>query len=232
MLVFMLWNITSPYVAFLSLTPSFRANLHLHGIMLTVSTFSILTFILTYNIEQFMRRKFVAATTMQLQKQRFENEKNRTQTLLMNIIPEHFISLLKDGSTNGLYTRPYGTMSVLQSNMVSFTEYASSVDSKSIVELLHTMFSKFDEIATQYELEKVKTIGDTYLVVSYMHSDNGARIVTMGMEMLNSIEEINKQFNWKIKIRIGCCTDRATLAVLGDTKNKYATNIEYLTHFI
>ena len=95
-----------------------------------------------------------------------EQERNRSEKLLHNIIPKSIADQLKKDSK--LISMDNPEISVLFADIVSFTVMSEKTSSEKIVGFLNDMFSKFDDLTESYGVEKIKTIGDSYMVVAGM----------------------------------------------------------------
>ncbi|MEZ5015693.1 MAG: adenylate/guanylate cyclase domain-containing protein [Flavipsychrobacter sp.] len=150
-------------------------------------------------------------------------EKNKSEELLLNILPEEVASELKEkGSADAMY---FDEVTVLFTDFVNFTEAGERMTSQELVDELHACFKAFDEIAEKYDIEKIKTIGDAYLAVcglptaNKLHAEN---IVKTAQEirdfMLKRRSEIgNKTF----EIRIGVHTGEVVAGIVGVKKFAY-----------
>ncbi len=96
--------------------------------------------------------------------QRLVYEKERSEQLLRNILPDEIADLLKDSSAT--IANHYAQASVLFADIVDFTPLASQLSPKEVVSVLNEVFSYFDMLAEKYGVEKIKTIGDCYMVAA------------------------------------------------------------------
>ncbi len=90
-------------------------------------------------------------------------EKNKSDHLLLNILPEDIASELK--SKGYCEARQYGPVSILFTDFVDFTKYSETVTPSNLISELHHYFQFFDDIMEKYGMEKIKTIGDAYMAV-------------------------------------------------------------------
>ncbi|GAA4414981.1 hypothetical protein GCM10023187_45080 [Nibrella viscosa] len=111
-------------------------------------------------------------------------EKDRSEALLLNILPEEIAEELKEkGHVNA---REYNLVSILFTDFKSFTQTAEQMTPQQLVEEIHTCFKAFDLIAEKYQVEKIKTIGDAYMAAGGIpHADDRSltNIVLAGLEM-------------------------------------------------
>ena len=111
-----------------------------------------------------------------------------SERLLVNVLPGSVAERLKGGETP--IADAYADATVLFADLVGFTPLASTLSPPETVELLDRLFSAFDELAERHGLEKIKTIGDAYMVVGGVpegSTDHPARVVAMGLDMLRAV---------------------------------------------
>lgn len=111
-------------------------------------------------------------------------EKDRSEALLLNILPEEIAEELKEkGHVNA---REYNLVSILFTDFKSFTQTAEKMSPQSLVEEINTCFKAFDLITEKYQIEKIKTIGDAYMAAGGIpHADDNSlkNVVLAGIEM-------------------------------------------------
>ncbi|MEO0685860.1 MAG: adenylate/guanylate cyclase domain-containing protein, partial [Cyanobacteria bacterium J06649_11] len=118
----------------------------------------------------------------------------------------------------------FDDVTVLFADIVGFTKIANSVSAKTLVNLLNQIFSVFDRLSLKYGLEKIKTIGDAYMLVGGLPTrrDNHPQAVaSMALEMQNAIGAFNKRNNLDLSIRIGMHTGSVVAGVIGLQKFTY-----------
>lgn len=150
------------------------------------------------------------------------------QLLLLNILPEEVAQELQ---ANGIATpRYYERASVLFTDFKGFTKLAENLSPWEVVSELNDYFMAFDDIIEKYELEKIKTIGDSYMCAGGIPSENESHLVNIikaGLEMQEYISARNKERSEanmpKWDIRIGINTGPLVAGVVG--KKKYAYDI-------
>ena len=102
--------------------------------------------------------------TDQKEKERaLEASKARSETLLLNVLPAAIAEDLK--LNGGPIADYYDDVTILLSDIVGFTALSSTISASELVDMLNRIFSMFDELADRYRLEKIKTIGDAYMLV-------------------------------------------------------------------
>ncbi|MDH5258278.1 MAG: hypothetical protein OEX07_09715 [Gammaproteobacteria bacterium] len=168
-----------------------------------------------YTIERYYRRDFVNKKLLQLEKR--ENEK-----LLLNILPKHIADELK--SNSGTIAKDYDQITVLFTDLVGFSALSKNHSAQEIVTMLNEIFSLFDGLTDKYELEKIKTIGDAYMVTSNLRNpDNESvlRVADFALEIKTVIDQYNKDAGQSIQLRTGIHTGSAVAGVIGVKKFVY-----------
>ncbi|HEY9808601.1 MAG TPA: adenylate/guanylate cyclase domain-containing protein [Halomicronema sp.] len=149
-------------------------------------------------------------------------EQEQSEKLLLNILPEPIADRLKQGSTS--IADIFANVTVLFSDIVGFTELSSQRSPSEIVGLLNQIFSRFDELAEKHKLEKIKTIGDAYMVVGglpHHRSDHAEAIVEMALDMLDAVSEFKTLDGKPLSIRIGINSGPVVAGVIGIKKFIY-----------
>ncbi|MEZ4954635.1 MAG: adenylate/guanylate cyclase domain-containing protein [Saprospiraceae bacterium] len=156
------------------------------------------------------------------------SERNRAEGLLLNILPAAIAYELKE---KGAATpKHYDAVSVLFTDFEGFTAIAATMPPEEVVKELNECFMKFDEIAEKYHLEKIKTIGDSYMCAGGLPVKNNTHpfdAVSAGKEILAYIDQRNERLQAQGKkpwpIRIGIHTGELVAGVVG--KRKFAYDI-------
>ena len=160
------------------------------------------------------------------QKEELEVEKKKSDELLLNILPKDAAEELKlRGKAS---PKHFGRVSVLFTDFVGFTKITEQVSHDKLVEELDRYFIRFDEIIEGYNLEKIKTVGDSYMCAAGLRTDapnNSVSIVLAGLEMQRFIHDANigKQIKGDIvwKLRVGINTGSIIAGVVGKKKFTY-----------
>ena len=100
-------------------------------------------------------------------------------------------------------------MTVLFADIVGFTEFSESVSAEALVAVLNDIFTRFDRIADSRGLEKIKTIGDAYMVAAGLPdpvADHTSRAAHMALDMMEEIDGFNVHGSYNLKVRIGIST--------------------------
>ena len=149
-------------------------------------------------------------------------EREKANKLLLNILPRKAARDLKSG--DGVIAEHYDDVSVLFADIVDFTSYASAVPPDQLVNKLNEIFFRFDELTGQYGLEKIKTIGDGYMVAGGLperKSGHAETIASLALDMLSAIEEIEKADGVPFSLRIGIHRGPVVAGVIGKIKFAY-----------
>ncbi|HEY9810775.1 MAG TPA: adenylate/guanylate cyclase domain-containing protein [Halomicronema sp.] len=150
------------------------------------------------------------------------HEQQQTERLLLNILPEAIAERLKHEQAT--IAENFGAVTVLFADIVGFTEIASSLSPIALVSLLNQIFSAFDRLTEHYGLEKIKTIGDAYMVVGGLPKrrvNHAEAIAEMALDMQKAIVEFNSQNNLNFSIRIGIHSGPVVAGVIGIKKFIY-----------
>ena len=143
-------------------------------------------------------------------------EREKANKLLLNILPRKAARVLK--TREGAIAEQYDDVSVLFADIVDFTQYSSVVSPDRLVTKLNEIFFRFDELTEQHGLEKIKTIGDAYMVVGGLPEPKPGHAETMAflaMDMLSAIKEIEKDDGVPFSLRIGIHRGPVVAGVIG-----------------
>ncbi|MEG3881123.1 adenylate/guanylate cyclase domain-containing protein [Microcoleus sp. herbarium7] len=149
-------------------------------------------------------------------------QQEQSESLLLNILPEEIANRLKRGDSTIADT--FADVTVLFADIVGFTQLSSQVSPTQLVALLNDIFSTFDNLAERHGLEKIKTIGDAYMVVGGLpipRADHAVAIAEMALDMLDAIAEFSHTHNQNLSIRIGINTGPVVAGVIGIKKFIY-----------
>ncbi|MDJ1182097.1 adenylate/guanylate cyclase domain-containing protein [Roseofilum casamattae] len=149
-------------------------------------------------------------------------QKKQTEKLLHNILPQRIAELLKQ--TSGAIAEQFDAVTVLFADIVGFTQLSEEKSASELVALLNWIFSKFDQITEECRLEKIKTIGDAYMVVGGLPTpryDHAEAIANMALRMQDAIAEFNQETDGDFQIRIGINTGPVVAGVIGKKKFSY-----------
>jgi class 3 adenylate cyclase len=188
--------------------------------ILVIATIIALFLIVLLAVGQFRRINFIRKT-----KQIIEDERDKSDRLLLNILPEETAEELK---LNGKVTaKKYDATTVLFTDFKGFTSYSEGLSPEALVETVGFYFSKFDAIIEKHGLEKIKTIGDAYMCAGGLHTnkDNHATaMVSAAFEIADFVEKTKNDLNTNeltFDIRIGINSGPVVAGVVGTKKFAY-----------
>ena len=151
-----------------------------------------------------------------------QSEQERSELLLLNILPKPIAERMKKGEVSIADSCPEVT--VLFADLVGFTTLSTHIGPGQLVHLLNEIFSAFDLLADKHGLEKIKTIGDAYMVaggVPLPRPDHAEAIAELALDMRVEIERFNSQYNTSVRIRMGISTGPVIAGVIGRKKFAY-----------
>jgi class 3 adenylate cyclase len=161
----------------------------------------------------------VANRELEQRHQQVEQQKRVSESLLLNILPAEVADELR---TKGMVSPKYfEDVTILFTDFVGFTLSTERLAAEELVEQLHDYFTAFDQIVARYRLEKMKTIGDSYMCISGLPLRNPAHPVDMLMAAFEMLHAVQERAQWKV--RIGIHTGPVIAGVVGI--NKFAFDI-------
>ena len=149
-------------------------------------------------------------------------EREKSERLLLNILPKSVADRLKQGETT--IADHFAEATVLFADLVDFTQLASSMPANELVRSLNEIFSKFDWLAELHHLEKIKTIGDAYMVVGGLptpRKDHAEAVAEMAMDMQKVVAWLSAGEGIKFDIRIGVSSGPVIAGIIGSKKFIY-----------
>lgn len=149
-------------------------------------------------------------------------EKERSEMLLLNILPPSIAERLK--GEHMAVADGYAEVSILFADIVGFTKMSTTMTPERLVEVLNKLFSRFDLLCVKYRVEKIKTIGDAYMVCAGLpepRQDHAVAIANFALAMQEALEEHNHEFGSDLKIRIGINSGPVVAGVIGLKKFIY-----------
>jgi adenylate cyclase len=150
------------------------------------------------------------------------NEQTKSENLLLNILPKEIAAILKNESRT--IADHYTEASILFADMVGFTPLSAKLGPVEMVELLNEAFSFFDSLVDKYDLEKIRTIGDNYMVASGVprrRADHAQALVRMALEMRDFVATYKFRNGQQISFRIGINSGPVIGGVIGKRKFVY-----------
>ena len=185
--------------------------------VLYLTTFGALGGVAAYRIEAFTRVLF-------LRERQLDRERQRSDGLLLNILPRAIVDRLKAPHDGGRIAERLHEVSVVFADAVGSTEQAARCTAEEFADTLDQLFRRFDEIADRHRLEKIKTIGDAYMAVAgapVPMKDLAAATAEMALAMVAEAEEIRWASGDPVVVRVGVATGPAVAGVIGQRKFAY-----------
>lgn len=148
----------------------------------------------------------------------------RMDRLIRSILPESVVDELKVAPEGSTYVRKFESATVLFADLVGFTKFCSESDPENIVTLLNQVFSRFDASVQLLGLEKIKTIGDAYMVAGGLPkacADHARRVLDLALELRAALEKYNHLTGMNLQIRIGVHTGPVVAGIIGRDKIMY-----------
>jgi class 3 adenylate cyclase len=149
-------------------------------------------------------------------------EKRRSEALLLNILPAEIATRLK--AREEPLADTHESVSVLFADLAGFTDISRKMSAGELVNLLNDLFSRFDKLAEQHGAEKIKTIGDAYMVATGLKgsvADHAENIADLALGMQKAFGEFRQDNNVDLKLRIGVHSGAVIAGVIGKQKFSY-----------
>jgi class 3 adenylate cyclase len=154
--------------------------------------------------------------------ERIELEREKYETLLRNILPGQIVTRLNDGEV--VIADRVEEATILFADLVGFTKVASQVTPAVLVDNLNRIFSAFDDLCRQFQIEKIKTIGDAYMAaagVPLARADHAEVMADFALAMLDALERVNAAADVPFQMRIGIHTGPVVAGVIGSHRFLY-----------
>lgn len=196
---------------------------HLSWYLLYPSLFGVLVVILStthYLSEYLERRDFYMNLQLEKQRSNIEEEKEKADQLLLNILPKSVINNLKHKKAEPEY---FNEVTVLFADIVGFTDFCSNKTPAEVVFVLSGLFLKFDELVHKHNVEKIKTVGDAYIVAAGVPvpcKDHAEQVCSYALDMLEAVKSYNQANNRDLKLRIGIHTGPCVAGLIGVKSTK------------
>ena len=149
-------------------------------------------------------------------------EKERSEQLLLNILPKAIVTRLHNGET--VIADQLSNVTILFSDLVGFTKLSSRLSAADLVRLMNELFSEFDRLALGLGIEKIKTIGDAYMLVGGLpepRADHAHAVADMALAMIGVVERMNRELTVPLQMRIGMHSGDVVAGVIGTHKFAY-----------
>ncbi len=151
-----------------------------------------------------------------------EEEQQKSEALLLNILPAAIADRLKQGENT--IADNYSEATVLFADLANFTPLSSQISATKLVHQLNDIFKAFDVLVEHYQLEKIKTIGDAYMLaggVPTPQCDHAIKVAEIALDMMDVMKRINRRNNSHLKLRIGIHSGPVVAGIIGNHKFSY-----------
>jgi len=211
--------VTAAFIAITESTLAHAAGRSLQHIYHVVTVFLLCAF-LGYWREYYVRRAFRADFELQ-------RERQKTDTMLFDLIPPRIVEQLKERPPP--IAESFAEATVVFADIVGFTRLSTRVGPEHLLEILDSIFGRFDRISDANQVEKVKTIGDAYMAIAFQNQpgqnpdlENGAiRAINCGLGWLAVVDELSADLGQPIDLRIGVHTGPVIGGVIGSRHWSY-----------
>jgi class 3 adenylate cyclase len=176
------------------------------------------------NLEEVKKQESIREQRKQIEiaKATADAKHKATEQLLNKTLPQTISKRLMKGEKN--IADRFESVTILFADIVGFTPLSARKQPREMVELLNKLFSSFDRITEQYGVERIKTIGDAYMIVAgapTIVEDHAQRMAQVAFAMLEAIDKFNGVSGENMKLRIGISSGEVIGAIVGETKFTY-----------
>jgi guanylate cyclase len=154
--------------------------------------------------------------------QELHEEQVRSENLLLNVLPKKIADRLK--REPGTIAEAHKAVTILFADIVGFTPLTSQLNPVEMIELLNKIYSEFDALSEKYQVEKIRTIGDNYMVASGVPESNEAHardMARMALEMQAFADKLSIRDEHRIQFRIGIHSGPVIAGIVGRKKFQY-----------
>ena len=149
-------------------------------------------------------------------------EKERSEQLLLNILPQAIVTRLNRDET--LIADHLSDVTILFADLIGFTALSSQLSARDVVRLLNGLFSEFDRLALSFGVEKIKTVGDAYMLaggVPEPRRDNAHAVADTALAMLETVKRTNYDLPIPLQMRFGMHSGDVVAGIIGTHKFVY-----------
>jgi adenylate cyclase len=151
-----------------------------------------------------------------------KREQEKSERLLLNILPEKVAERLKNGEAS--IAESFACVTVMFADLAGFTDFSQHVDARHLVAMLDEIFSTFDHLARAHGVEKIKTIGDAYMAVAGLpvpRDDHAEAVAVMALGMQEAFRGVMRARGCAMELRIGIHSGPVAAGVIGRHKFSY-----------
>jgi len=178
----------------------------------------------TTKARDFVQRTTIARQHSELEKAHrwMEEERARSERVLYAVLPPRIAERLRQGESPIADVHP--ELTIVFADLAGFTHLAAELPPTEMVEILNELFSRFDEIVAQYQLEKIKTVGDAYLAVRGLEEPESQDVVAAvdaSLALQKAVLAVARRRNRALSLRVGIARGVAMAGVLGRERLQY-----------
>jgi class 3 adenylate cyclase len=202
--------------------PEYFAHPHLGNIVTSVGMTVLISVLIGHTIYHLSRSNYFHEIALEEAKAEIEKEREKSERLLLNILPEPISERLKAKQES--IADGFEEATVLFADVVNFTPFSETLLPEELVEFLNRVFSKFDELVGARGLEKIKTIGDAYMVAGGLpepREDHAQAMAELALEMAEAVRKFEYTDHRPLEMRIGINTGPVVAGVIGVKKFIY-----------
>jgi adenylate cyclase len=173
-------------------------------------------------LQYFVRARELALRQLARQHLALEHERAKSERLLLNVLPEPVAARLKED--DGVIADAFAEVTVLFADIVGFTRLSERLTAEDVVAVLDRVFARWDALTVRYGVEKIKTIGDAYMVaagVPVPRADHAEAIADMALAMGPEVERVAAETGLALEVRIGIDAGPVVAGVIGRSKFIY-----------
>lgn len=190
--------------------------------ILFVSNIATVTFLTFFVLRYFVNQNELVREKLKEEQAQLAAEREKSETLLLNILPSAIAKRLKNGET--VIADEHSEAAVLFADLVGFTNKSQHIKPDLLVKNLNKIFTHFDNLAEEFGLEKIKTIGDSYMVASGLTElkyEHTTRMADFALAIASSIQKFTLDGKTSCDIRIGVDIGVVIAGVIGSKKFSY-----------
>jgi adenylate cyclase len=187
-----------------------------------VMNFTIISTMVYLLLRYFMQERNRFEKELAEQHELVRSEREKSERLLVSILPSHVAERLK--LNPGTIADGFADVTVMFADVVDFTRLADELTPNQVVTFLDEVFTRFDQLTDKYGLDKIKTIGDAYMVVGGLTGSEGnyaENVADMALEMLDLTRSDPQLRRLGVQLHVGIATGPAVAGVIGSTRFIY-----------
>ena len=191
-------------------------------VLFFVENLLIVSCILYMTMRYFIRERERAKAALDKEHSLLLKEQEKSERLLLNILPKPIADRLKAEAAT--IADGFSEVTILFADIVDFTGLSLYTSPEKLVELLNKIFSMFDHLAEKHGVEKIKTIGDAYMVCAGLPvpcAGHAEVVAEMALDMCKALDEFNQERGSSLQIRVGMNSGPVVAGVIGTKKFIY-----------